>query len=1019
MCFRLSWVFVFVVHVRWTLSAALLGLVLGAGCGVGDGTPGDANVRPEANDATAPNANDAAQNDAAQNDATVDASQEDAATTPMVDAAIRIDAAPADATIDTADASSDAAGTDAPTTIDSGTDATQTDANTCDPLICDPDQCSLGFHNCHVHATCTDLDPGFRCDCNDGFVGDGTTCTDVDECALGTDSCDRSPYACVNTSGTFACLCPTGYEGNGIASVGCSDVDECSRGTHNCPLPSDCANTIGSFHCGCEDGYQKQGEACVDIDECTANTDNCSDEATCNNADGSFTCACFSGFVGNGLVCTDIDECDLNLDNCNSNATCNNTVGAFTCTCNSGFSGSGVTCTDVNECTNGSVPCDTAPVASCTNSTGSFSCACPPGYTGNGVGPNGCVDVNECANGTHNCGTNYTCTNTGGSFMCSCGGGFVFTAGACVDVNECTSNTDGCDTSPDACVNTNGSFACACPGGYTGNGIGSSGCIDLNECTDGTHNCSANGYCSNTTGSFRCYCNSGYGGDGVTCLPFATLTNVEVGIGSLTPAFLSTRLWMTAGVPLGVSTLPITVTGQGTITVDGIAVTSGVAYALPLAADTRVYDITVSRPGYTTNTYQLTVVIGAPTYLKPFGTPSYAGQYFGTAVAVDGDTVVVGANGFVPGAGMTRGAVYVFVRSGGTWVTQAQILEPMPGNSHRFGTSVGISGDTMVVGADGSSYAHVFVRSGGNWTHQASLRGTGADANDFVGISVAIDGDTIAVGAHYEDGSSPGVDGPINDDLAKSGAAHVFTRSGTVWTQQAYIKASIPGQNDNFGTAVALSGDLLAVGAPYEDSSASGVNGSSTGYALPDSGAAYVFTRSAGTWSHQAYLKASDPTTNARFGTCVAADAGTVAVCGYVNVYVFTSTGGAWSQQARIQRPSAPAYAVPTALALVGNRLAFGITEWPYGGWGINDDYMGTSGGGAAFLYTRTGATWAQTWYVRPGYPASGSLFARRVGYDGTTLVVGAPWEASNATGVNGNMFDSSKQYEGAAYVYF
>jgi hypothetical protein len=131
--------------------------------------------------------------------------------------------------------------------------------------------------------------------------------------------------------------------------------------------------------------------------------------------------------------------------------------------------------------------------------------------------------------------------------------------------------------------------------------------------------------------------------------------------------------------------------------------------------------------------------------------------------------------------------------------------------------------------------------------------------NQNFGWSVAIAGDTMVIGAPFENSSATGVNGnQANNSAADSGAAYVFVRNGTNWSQQAYLKASNTGAGDNFGWSVAVSGETIVVGAYKEDSNATGVNGSQTNNSFADSGAAYVFVREGTNWSHQAYLKASN-----------------------------------------------------------------------------------------------------------------------------------------------------------------
>jgi len=239
-------------------------------------------------------------------------------------------------------------------------------------------------------------------------------------------------------------------------------------------------------------------------------------------------------------------------------------------------------------------------------------------------------------------------------------------------------------------------------------------------------------------------------------------------------------------------------------------------------------------------------------------------------VALSGDTLAVGAIGEdsaatgVNGAqgdnsmGST-GAVYVFVRSGTTWSQQAYIKASNTGAFDEFGYSVALSGDTLAVGAIGEDSAatgvngaqgdsaafagavYVFVRSGATWSQQAYIKASNTDAIDEFGYSVALSGDTLAVGADQESSAATGVNGPQADNTASdSGAVYVFVRSGTTWSQQAYVKASNTGANDEFGFSVALSGDTLAVGAVQESSAATGVNGAQTNNSAATAGAVYV-----------------------------------------------------------------------------------------------------------------------------------------------------------------------------------
>ncbi|MCC6143164.1 MAG: FG-GAP repeat protein, partial [Candidatus Hydrogenedentes bacterium] len=294
------------------------------------------------------------------------------------------------------------------------------------------------------------------------------------------------------------------------------------------------------------------------------------------------------------------------------------------------------------------------------------------------------------------------------------------------------------------------------------------------------------------------------------------------------------------------------------------------------------------------------------------GSGGVPGDLFGYSVAISNDTVIVGApneDSIATGVNGNQadnslgnsGAAYVFVRNGGVWSQESYVKASNTGFDDQFGWSVAVSGDSVVVGAYGedsnasgvdgnqadnsaslSGAAYVFARSGTVWSQQAYLKASNTGADDRFSISVAISGDTVLVGAYQEDSNATGVNGNQADNSASSsGAAYVFVRSGGVWSQQAYLKASNTGTSDNFGASVAASGETVVVGAISEDSSATGVDGNQANNSASDSGAAYVFFRSGGVWSQQAYLKASNTGDDDRFSISVAISGDTVLVGAY------------------------------------------------------------------------------------------------------------------------------------------
>ncbi len=372
------------------------------------------------------------------------------------------------------------------------------------------DECADPADNdCSSNAACIDTPTSFTCECLPGFEGDGVTCTDIDECALGTDTCSDDA-TCTDTEGSFECACLPGFVGDGFT---CTDIDECALGTDTCADDATCTDTDGSFECSCLPGYQGDGFTCTDIDECVLGTDTCADDATCTDTDGSFECACLPGYEGDGFTCTDIDECATGADNCSADATCTDTDGSFECACLPGYEGDGVTCTDIDECALGTDTC--ADDATCTDTDGSFECACLPGYQGDGFT---CTDIDECATGADNCSADATCTDTDGSFECACLPGYEGDGVTCTDIDECQLNTDDCAGNT-FCSNLPGTFTCEdCPSGFESiNGV----CEDIDECLEGTDTCDDLTQCTNTTGGFECSaCPDGYtdvNGDGTQC----------------------------------------------------------------------------------------------------------------------------------------------------------------------------------------------------------------------------------------------------------------------------------------------------------------------------------------------------------------------------------------------------------------------------------------------------------------------------------------------------------------------
>jgi hypothetical protein len=391
--------------------------------------------------------------------------------------------------------------------------------------------------------------------------------------------------------------------------------------------------------------------------------------------------------------------------------------------------------------------------------------------------------------------------------------------------------------------------------------------------------------------------------------------------------------------------------------------------------------------------------------------------HYSVALSADGYTLAVGAiaedsNATGTGGDQTdnsvvnSGAVYVFTRSGKTWTQQAYLKASdtvSNASAELFGSSLSFSddGNTLAVGAGNensnatgiggddsdnsalsSGAVYVFTRSGTTWTQQAYVKASNSEADDWFGggLSLSGDGNTLAVSASGEDSNATGIGGNQSDNSAsRSGAVYVFTRSGTTWTQQDYLKASNAEVSDYFSrVSLSADGNKLAVGASGEDSNATGIGGDQTDNSASSSGAVYVFTHSGTTWTQQAYLKASN-----------------------------SEAGDYFSR---------------VSLSVDGNTLAVGASDEHSNATGINGNQSDNSASrsGAVYVFARSGSTWTQQAYVKASNTDESDNFGVDVSLsgDGNTLAVSAIAEDSNATGIGGDQSDNSASNSGAVYIY-
>jgi glucose/arabinose dehydrogenase len=349
------------------------------------------------------------------------------------------------------------------------------------------------------------------------------------------------------------------------------------------------------------------------------------------------------------------------------------------------------------------------------------------------------------------------------------------------------------------------------------------------------------------------------------------------------------------------------------------------------------------------------------------------------------------------GPNIDQGAVYVFTGDGGVW-SQHQKLTASDGSAgDGFGISVAIHGDTMVVGAYAvdngpepdqadCGAAYVFTRSGNVWSQQQKLLPADRAGGDLFGFAVALSGDTTFIGA------------PMNDAAAvDGGAAYVFTRTESRWSQQQRILATDSGDGDAFGVSVAIDANAAVVGALRHDVESK-----------TNEGAAYVFSSQGSSWSEQQRLNAEDGAANDQFGVSVGISGDTIVVganfkdnganLGQGAAYIFSQSLGLWIQsQKLLAGEGASGDAFGSCVAISNDTAVVGSSD---------DDVLAPNQG-SIYTFTRNGTSWSEAQNLFPNDGEESDFLASYVAIDGLTIVAGAPL---------GNI--GSNPDQGAAYIF-
>jgi hypothetical protein len=403
-------------------------------------------------------------------------------------------------------------------------------------------------------------------------------------------------------------------------------------------------------------------------------------------------------------------------------------------------------------------------------------------------------------------------------------------------------------------------------------------------------------------------------------------------------------------------------------------------------------------------------------YIKPSnGIGNF--ERFGFDISLENNTLAVGiegdasnqssitnstANASTNTSYSASGAVFVYTRSGTDWSQQAYIKASNNVANNYFGKFVALSGDTIVTAASNSS-VYVYTRSGTEWSEEAIISNSNFSGAQG-GFEVDIDNNTIVVSQVGDDSNQStitnGTGSSSNTSKTNSGAVHVYTRSGTDWTQQAYIKASNSDANDNFGSSISIDGDTLAVSALNEASDENNVwmaTSSSGDNSAARAGAVYIYTRSGTDWTQQAYIKPSNAVANGGFGTSVSLQGDLLVVGANEDSNSTSIVNGSTASSDTSMEDSGAVYVFKLSDVVVDDPENFGST----------------------MIVKR----WSQIAYIKAVNNRAGVMeFGQRTALDNATIIVGTPMENSDQQGItNGSSASTDTSgggSAGAAWIY-
>ena len=502
---------------------------------------------------------------------------------------------------------------------------------------------------------------------------------------------------------------------------------------------------------------------------------------------------------------------------------------------------------------------------------------------------------------------------------------------------------------------------CACRSGFV-DAMGL--CVEATDCSVDNGGCDPLSKCTVVQGKPSCgACPPGYFGDGMTgCV--APLTGLATSEGQLTPAFDPGITDYTLKVPLLAQRVTITPSsaGAGHISFNGQDLSDSGTWTTPtLPLGEYPVELSLTAPNGAARAYKIRVQrAGKQTAYLKASNPD-ADDYFGMSVDMDGDTLVVGAYG-------------------------------------EDSAAVGVNGDGNNDSARDSGAAYVFVRKNGRWEQEAYIKASDTATRDYFGVNVAISGDALVVGAFRYDILNVSAPGP--------GAAYVFERKQGTWRQTAVLKSSGSATGDQFGLGLAMEGATIVVGARME----------------AGGGAAYVFERDGEGWRQSQRLVPQKLPSDAWFGSSVAISRDTL-VIGAQNdssdvrlagsAYVFERSNGSWNERQRLApNPASEKASFGYSVAIDGANILVGAPRYE----SITTAYQTTAG--EVFAYQRVGGSWQQTQVLKAMLPRGTDSFGSGVALYGSSALIGASGDRSDARGIGADASRRADLYVGAGYLF-